>query len=145
MDGNTVREGRLEVCINSAWGTVCEDLFGVEEAQVVCQELGFSRRGESHSKDFLKRIKLQCIFSQYIEAVEVQLQSAGFGIGSGPIFLDQLNCNGEEASLLECDFFGTLGLHQCEVDHSEDVGVRCQGLFVHFLHCATTNYLSLVF
>ena len=59
---------------------------------------------------------------------EVRLQSADFGRGSGPIFLDQLDCNGAETSLLECNFFGTLGLHQCKIDHSEDVGVHCEGL-----------------
>ena len=48
MGGDTIREGRLEVCINSAWGTVCDNLFGMEEAEVVCQELGFSSRGKSY-------------------------------------------------------------------------------------------------
>jgi len=52
MDGNTVREGRLEVCINRAWGTVYECGFGIEDAKVMCQELGFSRRGESQQPRF---------------------------------------------------------------------------------------------
>lgn len=34
--------GRLEVCINRAWGTVCNRRFGTNEALVVCQQLGFS-------------------------------------------------------------------------------------------------------
>ena len=33
-------EGRLEVCVNSAWGTVCSDGFGASDAAVACQSLG---------------------------------------------------------------------------------------------------------
>ena len=34
--------GRLQVCINRAWGTVCSTKFGTNEAEVVCQQLGFA-------------------------------------------------------------------------------------------------------
>ena len=41
-----VREGRVEVCINRAWGTVCDELFQREDAEVVCEQLnGFDREG----------------------------------------------------------------------------------------------------
>ena len=40
------REGRVEVCINRAWGTVCDELFQREDAEVVCEQLnGFDREG----------------------------------------------------------------------------------------------------
>ena len=41
------REGRVEICINNAWGRVCDTLFGREDAAVVCEQLeGFQRDGE---------------------------------------------------------------------------------------------------
>ena len=41
------REGRVEICINNAWGTVCNNLFGRNDAEVVCEQLaGFQRDGK---------------------------------------------------------------------------------------------------
>ena len=46
VDGNVnVIEGRLEICINGEWGTVCNDGltdndgFDIDAARVVCQQL----------------------------------------------------------------------------------------------------------
>ena len=57
----------------------------------------------------------------------VAYPAAHFGMGSGPIFLDQLQCSGSEQSLLECSAVTDLGLHSC--DHFMDAGVKCRGLY----------------
>ena len=45
--GETSSEGRLEICFNSVWGTVCDDFWGAPDAQVACAQLGYTRTGKS--------------------------------------------------------------------------------------------------
>ena len=58
-DGKGVREGRVEVCINRAWGTVCNRLFTQVDADIVCNQLpGFSQEGKLKiMNSHIKKIK----------------------------------------------------------------------------------------
>ena len=97
VGGSGPHEGRMEAFHNGTWGTVCDDGWDLQDAMVVCHQLGYGR------------------------AVRA-LGSATFGEGSGSIWYDNVNCSGSEANLAQCDHNG-LGVHNCA--HSEDAGVIC--------------------
>uniref|UniRef100_A0A3P9DNQ9 Soluble scavenger receptor cysteine-rich domain-containing protein SSC5D n=1 Tax=Maylandia zebra TaxID=106582 RepID=A0A3P9DNQ9_9CICH len=90
--------GRVEIFHRGQWGTVCDDSWGLEDAQVVCRQLGCGR-------------------------VLSASANARFGAGTGPIWMDEVGCTGRESNLFECRHSG-LGSHDCS--HSEDAGVICQ-------------------
>ena len=46
VGGTLEEEGRVEVCMNEDWGTVCDDSFTTVDAIVVCVQLGYSRYSE---------------------------------------------------------------------------------------------------
>ena len=52
--------------------------------------------------------------------------NAYFGTGSGPIFLDDVQCNSGSSQLLECPSRPILS-HNCL--HTADAGVGCEGMF----------------
>ena len=37
--------GRIEVCVNDTWGTICSDFWDNEDASVVCKQIGYSEYG----------------------------------------------------------------------------------------------------
>ena len=47
LQGGTATQGRVEICNNNVWGTVCDDFWGAPDAQVACRQLGFSATGKN--------------------------------------------------------------------------------------------------
>ncbi|XP_071150476.1 neurotrypsin-like [Mytilus edulis] len=87
---------RLEIFYNQTWGTVCDDSFDDIDANVACKQLGYNDG--------------------------ITLDSEVVDDGYGEIWLDDMECKGNERTLVSCSNKGW-GVHNC--DHQEDVGIEC--------------------
>lgn len=111
--------GRVEVCFGNLWGSVCDDGFDSNEAQVVCRQLGYTNYQQS-----------------------VVVRNGFFGQGQTAIHLDDLDCDGTEGRLADCDHIG-VGNHNCA--HFEDVGVICHGELIISSYSRPNSYNILFF
>lgn len=46
VNTSTAIDGRVEMCLDGEWGTLCGDLWIEDDSRVVCNQLGYSRYGE---------------------------------------------------------------------------------------------------
>lgn len=103
VGGSARNSGRLEVLHANVWGTVCDDYLSFADARrdnfiaVGCGQLGFSGTG-------------------------MTLLTTSVPDGVDPIWLDDLNCSGTEASVASCPNLGW-NVHNCS--HYEDIGLTC--------------------
>ncbi|XP_052761826.1 deleted in malignant brain tumors 1 protein-like [Mya arenaria] len=97
-NGRHTKVGRVEVFHNGTWGTICDDSTNINFAKVVCRQLGYAT-----------------------DNVAV-LPDAYYGAGTGPIWLDDVICQGNESVINLC-MFRPWGQHNC--GHGDDVGVAC--------------------
>ncbi|XP_019639824.1 PREDICTED: deleted in malignant brain tumors 1 protein-like, partial [Branchiostoma belcheri] len=100
IGGSGPNEGRVEVRSEDSvnWGTVCHNQFDMKDADVICRMLG------------------------YPNATQVR-NDAYFGQGTGPIYMADLRCDGNESSIFDCPYAGWT-IHDC--DHGQDAGVVCR-------------------
>lgn len=107
VNGSGFCSGRVEVLHNEEWGTICDNGWGIEEAQVICKGLSCGSALKARS-------------------------SAWFGKGMGRIWLDEVTCEGTEKSLYDCPS-RPWGSTDC--NHKNDAGIECAGnsqLVLHF-------------
>ncbi|XP_078664358.1 uncharacterized protein LOC144907298 isoform X2 [Branchiostoma floridae x Branchiostoma belcheri] len=98
--GSTPLAGRVEVRNGTGpWGSVCDDRWDLQDARVVCRQLGFGT------------------------ALEAKL-AGHFGEGSGSVWLDEVACGGDETNLGDCP---AEPWRQSDCSHKEDAGVVCGG------------------
>ncbi|XP_066024208.1 deleted in malignant brain tumors 1 protein isoform X2 [Pocillopora verrucosa] len=102
---NSLSSGRVEVFYNGTWGTICGDSWDLQDADVVCRQLGFNGASSAPA-------------------------DAVFGQGTGPIWLDDVNCEGNETSITQCNY-GGWGVHNC--GYGKNAGVVCRQLKVRLV------------
>ena len=118
VGGSTSNQGRVEVCMDETWGTVCHDYWSSIDASVVCKQLGYSRL--SKYRKLLPRIKIAEKPTTIIGSSVYTW--AYFGQGSGPILLDDVACTGSENRLVDCPY----DTYTSDCGHSQDAGVYCR-------------------
>ena len=87
----------MEVYHNGEWGTICDNGWDLNDAEIVCSELGLGPA---------------------ISATH----NAFYGQGDGQIWLDNVNCTGSEWTIRMCSHRGW-EVKNCS--HSKDAGVQC--------------------
>ncbi|XP_059495199.1 putative DMBT1-like protein [Stegostoma tigrinum] len=99
VNGTSVCSGRVEVYHNSVWGTVCDDGWDSNAADVVCRVLNCGTAQSAQTGAF-------------------------YGEGTGNIWIHGVKCLGTEPTLDQCSA-SPQGMKNCT--HSQDAGVTCTG------------------
>nr|XP_033775533.1 T-cell differentiation antigen CD6 isoform X11 [Geotrypetes seraphini] len=89
--------GRVEFEKYGNWGTICDDSWDLQDADIVCRQLGCGSALSAPG-------------------------ASSFGKGAGPIYLDEVNCTGNESYIWDCP-----AEEQHDCGHKEDAGVMCSG------------------
>ena len=112
--GKNPFEGRVEQYYAGAWGTVCDDGWDMNNAKVICRQLGLG------------------------EAVDAKV-GAYFGQGRGYTMLSNVDCIGHESALGWCLHSGWNG---STCPHSKDAGVVCKGILYRIINCIVQSPCS---
>ncbi|NXO00805.1 C163A protein, partial [Rhinopomastus cyanomelas] len=99
VGGESGCSGRVEVWLRGSWGTVCDDSWDLRDAEVACRQLGCGPARSAPGE-------------------------AALGAGTGPVWLERVECRGTEAALQDC--WARPG-HTGACRHKEDAAVNCSG------------------
>ena len=99
VGSSSADKGVVEIMYQGVWGTICDDGWDDIDATVVCRELGFLNG----------------------TVAEVLL-----AISQGPVWLNQVDCLGNESEILHCPHNGIGNVGNCS--HDQDAAVQCSGI-----------------
>ena len=118
-------EGRVEVCNQNQWGTVCDMGWDINDANVACRQAGFGSGNQTAA-----RMCRTYLSKPVVLTASAFLPNAAFGEGSGRIWMSGLTCGTTQVSLFTCSSTTTLGTVEISTScrHADDASVRCQGL-----------------
>ncbi len=94
--------GRVEIYHDETWGTICHNYWDIDDATVVCRQLGYPAALKAYTYDDTS------------------------GKDTGQIWLDNVRCEGIEPRLVDCPFYRDWGSYYCFENHTEDAAVECR-------------------
>ncbi|CAI8006305.1 Deleted in malignant brain tumors 1 protein, partial [Geodia barretti] len=97
VEGQTPHDGRIEICLDGGWGSVCYDQWDIGDAKVVCRQLGY-------------------------DGLSLTKSSSSSSNGQTYSHLDDVDCNGNESKLSDCEYKEISG-QNC--DHGGEPVVTC--------------------
>lgn len=122
MGGQDEYQGRVEICTDGIYSSICHNRWDHRDAQVVCRQLNFSSK--LLGSDFFYVIILNCISDSTDRAVGTT--GSIFGMGAGSIVFTDISCSGNESSILNCSLSTTVDPNQGCI-HFNEAGVDCLG------------------
>ena len=115
-------EGTVQICAYGYWGMICSTVWNSRDAYVACKQLGYPTLGNmiGHMPCCIMSMTLTCLGS-------IALQPHYFYSNNGwphimePIWLDSVQCHGNESSIISCSHGGlgvTLRLSTCNMEYN---------------------------
>ena len=123
VNGTLPSEGRVELCLSGIWGTVADDGWDKNAARVVCNQLGYASECKFHYCLYyvflVIALRVCCGFISYLDVIDYH--NSFYGLGEGAVHIEEISCQGDEPTLLNCSFITESTLEF----HFNDAGVRC--------------------
>ena len=129
--------GRVEVCLNGDWGTVCHDHWSTLDTNVACRQLGYSGSG-MYVMSLLVANICESLLDLFFCTDSTAYFAAQFGQNSAIIIaLDNVACTAYESRLIDCPYDS----HVADCTHSQDAGMQCAPCEFHS-HRLLNRYLQ---
>ena len=125
VNGSGPHEGRVEVCFNETWGTICGYIdpwdWNVTQADVVCQQLGYSGAGTI----IIVFASVSHAYNVVYVITVIERSTFDFGRGSLPILVTYVFCQGYESNIGECTYYTSTTWPSDCLRYGGIIGVQC--------------------
>ena len=124
--GSNQYEGRVELCVNGVWGSVCDSGWDNREASTVCRQLGY--QGLCFLAKYIDQLVSVFIASSY-------KTNSFFGVGNTPIHIYYTSCSSSSTNLLNC-YLNWFPYYYSYCNNYQEAGVvcECECIFVFCVH-----------
>ena len=149
-DGITSRDGRLEICFDGYWGSVCNRGWTQNNGLVACRQVGYETLRKT--KLYLGLVCMLTVTSissmtntlydmllseNTMITINFIFMHAGPLLTSSPtrmngsVSVHNAQCNGHESQLEDCEYSEAIGVSSCH--HGEDVALICSGMYMYYM------------